>query len=471
MLQFLKNKYFKFGFWSLVYLLFVLWIGSWWLIFGILVIFDFYITKYVNWTFWKKRDLEKKSKWIEWVDALVFAVIAASIIRIFFIEAYMIPTSSMEKTLLVGDYLFVSKYSYGPKMPNTPLAIPFTHHTLPGTKSTKPYLEWVQRPYKRLAGLSDIKRDDIVVFNFPEGDTVAIERQTESYYGIIRLKAEELMYADRRGGQPVKDFDHYYNIARTMVKANYEIVSRPVDKRENYIKRCVAIAGDTLEIVDGQVIVNGKEQKDFPGIQYKYSILTEGRGLNVKKLRDMGISNEDITVARRVDLPGVYRLPLTDEMARKISRFKNVMDMKKSNRHRTDSAWQVFPHSLNYDWTQDNFGPLVIPKKGVSVKLDTVNLPIYERIINAYEANDLRTEGGKIYINDEQVNSYTFQMNYYFLMGDSRHNSLDSRFWGFVPEDHVVGKALFLWMSMDPDKSLLRGKIRFDRLFTLVKHE
>jgi signal peptidase I len=470
MLQFLKNKYFKFGFWSLVYLLFVLWIGNWWLLFGLLVIFDFYITKYVNWTFWKKRDLEKKSKLIEWVDALVFAVIAASIIRIFFIEAYMIPTSSMEKTLLVGDYLFVSKYSYGPKMPNTPLAIPFTHHTLPGTKSTKPYLEWVQRPYKRLAGLTDIKRDDIVVFNFPEGDTVAVERQTESYYGIIRLKAEEFMYADRKDGQTIKSFDHYYNNARTLVRANYEIVARPVDKRENYIKRCVAVAGDTLQIVDGQVIVNGNAQKDFPGIQYKYSILTEGRGLNVKNLRDMGISNEDIAVARRSDLPGVYRLPLTQEMARKISKFKNVMDMKVSNRQRTDSAWQVFPHSLHYDWTQDNFGPLVIPQKGVTVELDTFNLPIYERIINAYEGNDLRTDGAKIYINDEQVTSYTFKMNYYFLMGDSRHNSLDSRFWGFVPEDHVVGKALFLWMSMDPDKSLLRGKIRFDRLFTLIKH-
>lgn len=470
MRNFLKNKYFKFGIWTFVYLLFVLWIGSWWLIFGVAVIYDFYITKYVNWTFWKKRDLEKKSKLIEWVDALIFAVIAASIIRIFFIEAYMIPTSSMEKTLLVGDYLFVSKYSYGPKMPNTPLALPFTHHTMPGTKSTKPYLEWIKRPYNRLAGLTEIKRNDIVVFNFPEGDTVAVERQAESYYGIIRMKAEELLWTDVKYGKNPKDFGHYYNVARQMVKSNYEIISRPVDKRENYIKRCVAISGDTLEIVNRQVFVNGEEQKAYPGIQYKYSIITAGRGLNVKVLQDMGISMEDINASQASGLAGVYRLPLTTEMYDRIKKFKTVMDMKVSNTDKQDSSWLVFPHSVNYDWSQDNFGPLVIPKAGETVKLDTINIALYKRIITAYEGHKLDVKNGQIFIDDKPADSYTFQMNYYFMMGDSRHNSLDSRFWGFVPEDHVVGKALFIWMSMDPDKSFFRGRIRFDRLLTLIKH-
>ncbi len=470
MRKFLKNKYFKFAIWTFIYLLFVLWIGNFWLLIGVAVIFDYYITKYVNWTFWKKRNLEKKSKLIEWIDAIVFAVIAASIIRIFFLEAYMIPTSSMEKTLLVGDYLFVSKYSYGPKMPNTPLALPFTHHTLPGTQKTKPYLEWIKRPYNRLAGLTDVKRNDIVVFNFPEGDTVALERQAESYYGIIRTKAEELLWIDVKNGKKPKKFKTYYNIARKRVKSNYEIISRPTDKRENYIKRCVAIPGDTLIIKNRQVYINADAQNHFPGIQYRYGIVTSGRGLNTKTLQDLGISNEDIEMSKHLGRPGLYSLPLTEKTKQRIEKFKTVMEMKAVDEPRRDSSWLVFPHSAYYDWSQDNFGPLIVPKAGVTVKLDTVNIAIYRRIITAYEGNKLEEKNGKIFINDKETDQYTFNMDYYFMMGDSRHNSLDSRFWGFVPEDHIVGKALFIWMSIDPDKSIFRGGIRFNRLFTLIKH-
>ncbi len=468
MRKIITNKYLKFSIAAIIYLLFVIWIWNFWLLLGLLVIFDYHITKYVNWTFWKKRDLEKKSALIEWIDAIVFAVIAALIIRTFFIEAYMIPTSSMEKTLLVGDYLFVSKYTYGPKMPNTPLAIPFTHHTIPGTKKSKAYLEWVKWPYKRLAGTSEIKRDDIVVFHFPEGDTVVVQRQNESYYTIIMARAEEDYLSDIKNNRPVKDFQHYYNKARELVKANYEITARPVDKRENYVKRCVAIAGDTLKIVNRQVYVNGKEQTHYPGIQYKYNIQTTPPGLNKKVLQKMNISLEDINMANMYARAGLYTLPLTQEMKQKIQKFKNVVSIEEENRQNQESSRIVFPHNPNYKWTIDNFGSLYIPKAQATVKLDTQNISIYERIITAYEGNKLKIENGKIFINDKETDQYTFKMNYYFMMGDSRHNSLDSRYWGFVPEDHIVGTPAFIWLSLDPDKSLFRGKIRFKRIFKIL---
>ena len=267
--EILKHKYFKFSLTVIIYILWVIWLRNLWFLFGLLVIIDMHITKYVNWTFWKKRDEpKKKNALIEWIDALIFAVIAATLIRMFFIEAYTIPTSSMEKTLLVGDYLFVSKVSYGPKMPNTPVSFPFAHHTLPLTKSTKSYVEWIKRPYKRIAGFGDIKRNDIVVFNFPAGDTVVLEMQEKDYYGIVRENAYEYMRRDIQMGNPIKSFDEYVAIMRKLVWEKYNIVVRPVDKRENYIKRCVAIPGDTLKIVHGQVYVNSKMQPHFEKMQY-----------------------------------------------------------------------------------------------------------------------------------------------------------------------------------------------------------
>ncbi|MEA2041357.1 MAG: signal peptidase I [Bacteroidota bacterium] len=469
MLDFLKNKYFKFGLWTVVFLLFVLWIGNWWLLLGVPVIFDYYISKIVNWTFWKKRDLKKKSKFIEWIDALVFAVIAASIIRMFFIEAYMIPTPSMEKSLLVGDYLFVSKYSYGPKLPNTPLSVPFTHHTMPGTKSTKPYLEWIKRPYNRLAGLTDVKRNDIVVFNFPAGDTVVVEQQASSYYSIIRQQASELKSVDNNKEDSVFSNEFYYSIARDMVRANYTITERPVDKRENYIKRCVAVPGDTIEVIHRQVYVNSEEQKHFEDMQYKYFVRTGGRTLNSKTLKDMGVSEDDMDDAATRS-PEIFVYPFTNEMKNKVEKFRSVVQVEPIENKEFDNAPYIFPHDPDYSWTEDNFGPLYIPKKGVTVTIDTSNIAVYQRIIEAYEKNSLEIQGEDIIINGQKANSYTFQMNYYFMMGDNRHMSADSRFWGFVPEDHIVGKALFIWMSLDPDKSLFRGGIRFDRLFSLINH-
>ncbi|HSH50607.1 MAG TPA: signal peptidase I, partial [Bacteroidales bacterium] len=289
-----KNKYFKFGFTALIYILWVLWIKNYWFLFGLLVIFDFYITKFVNWTFWKKRGVAKpKSAVIEWIDALIFAIIAATLIRMFLIEAYTIPTSSMEKTLLVGDYLFVSKVSYGPKLPNTPISFPFAHHTLPLTKDKKSYVEWIKRPYKRIAGFGNIKRNDIVVFNFPTGDTVVVEMQDQDYYSIIRQYGDELKRRDIQSGNPIKTFDYYKKLARKYIWDQFNITIRPVDKRENYIKRCVAIPGDSLFIEHGQVYINGEEQPHFEKMQYDYFVKTKGKEINSKHFERLNISVDD----------------------------------------------------------------------------------------------------------------------------------------------------------------------------------
>ncbi len=470
-----KNKYFKFGLWTFVFILFVIWIGNWWLILGVPIIYDYYISKKVNWTFWKKRDLEKKSKLIEWIDALVFAVIAATIIRMFFIEAYMIPTSSLEKSLLVGDYLFVSKVSYGPRMPNTPLSIPFTH-TFQG-KEFKPYLEWIKSPYKRLAGLTTIKRNDIVVFNFPVGDTVVLERSAESYYKIVREEAEYHQITDLRAGRELKSDDYYIKEARKSVRANldYTIVDRPVDKEDNYVKRCVAVAGDSLAIKEGEIYINGSKGKDFKNSQFNYHIITkEGKSLNKKSLIDLGISEEDFSnsgiITSNERLPG-YVLPLTKENVKEISKFKSVENVIKILDHPGNRESGIYPHDKRLNWNKDNFGTIYIPEKGKTITIDTSNISFYERIIDVYEANDFKIKNGKIFINGKESTEYTFKMNYYFMMGDNRGNSADSRYWGLVPEDHVVGKPIFIWLSLDKDKSLFNGKIRWNRLLKIVDDE
>lgn len=441
---FFRNKYFKFGLTTVLYVLWVIWVQNYWLLFGLIVIFDFFITKKVNWTFWKKRGVKKQSKLIEWVDALIFAVVAATLIRIFFIEAFTIPTSSMEKTLLVGDYLFVSKVSYGPKLPNTPLSFPFAHHTLPLTENTKSYLEWIQLPYKRIAGFGEVKRNDVVVFNFPEGDTVVLQRPNESYYALIR----------QQGG-------------RNFWLNNYDITVRPVDKRENYIKRCVAISGDTLKIKHGQVYINGNKQKKAGKVQFKYRLTTDGTRLSPRVMDEIGISNDDRGEPQITDSTYTYIFPLTDEMVKKVQKFSYIRSITRQEIPEGFRSPYVFPHNDNYQWNEDNMGPLWIPKKGVKIKLDTLNLPLYRRVIDVYEDNDLKVKGNKIFINGKQTNEYTFKMDYFFMMGDSRHNSADSRFWGFVPEDHVVGKAVFVWLSLDKDKSFL-GKIRWGHMFKSI---
>ncbi|HOC87717.1 MAG: signal peptidase I [Bacteroidota bacterium] len=439
----LTNKWFKFGVVALLYLLWVIWLKNYWWLIGLVVIFDIYITKKVHWAFWKKKNPPdgKQTKLVEWIDAIIFAVIAASFIRMFFIEAYTIPTSSMEKSMLVGDYLFVSKTAFGPKTPNTPLSFPFVHNTLP-LSSKKSYVEWIKKPYKRLAGFGKVKNNDIVVFHFPEGDTVAFKVQNQSYYQLIRSYGRDRLWSDQ---------------------VNFgKIIARPVDKRENYIKRCVAIPGDEFQIREGILFVNGKEQENFAGMQYNYLVTTTST-INPKALDRLGIARDDRQEYNSMQ----YIFPLTEKMAGELKSFTNVTDVEKllDDPQRWDP--NIFPADSRFPWNVDNFGPLKVPAKGATIRLSKENLPLYRRIIDLYENNDLELKDSLILINGEPADSYTFKMDYYWMMGDNRHNSADSRYWGFVPEDHVVGKASFIWLSLDKDKKFL-SKIRFKRLFKSI---
>jgi signal peptidase I len=360
----------------------------------------------MNWKFWKKSNAPKKKKspTREWVDALVFAVIAATIIRGLFIEAFTIPTPSMERSLLVGDFLFVSKVNYGARTPVTPLSFPFAHHTLPilGTKS---YLEWIKLPYYRLPGLSKVERNDVVVFNYP-----------------------------------MEDF-------------------RPIDKQENYIKRCVGIAGDTLEVRDARVFINGVGEEMPVDAQGQYLVKTDGNAFNTKTLESLYI-----TEYGQYAEDGNFIFTLTKDQKEKLSKFSNVKSVQDAIRSRGQYLDYVFPHDPKLSWNEDNFGPVIIPAAGMTMKLNASNIEIYRRAIEVYEENKVESREDGIYINGQKKDSYTFKMDYYFMMGDNRHNSLDSRFWGFVPENRIVGKALFIWMSWDTNASFF-SKVRWNRLF------
>ncbi len=451
----LTNKWFKFGIVLFIYLLWTLWVQSWWLLIGVPVLFDIYISKKVHWAFWKKKNVEKQTKAVEWIDALIFAIIAATLIRMFFFEAYTIPTSSMEKTMLVGDYLFVSKVAYGPKLPNTPLSVPFTHHTLPFTSSTKAYSEAIQWPYKRIGGLGKVKRNDIVVFNFPAGDTVVVGKENPDYYSQIRSQANYMERVAREKNMDLTPTEAW-TFARNQIRKENDIIVRPVDKRENYIKRCVGMPGDVLEMKDAVLYVNGEREENYATMQQNY-IITVNSPFNQLKLEEMGIARDDVEY-----YGSTYKLPLTTGMLEKIKAMSNVVSVS-----REVERGEIFPYSENYPWTRDDFGPLPIPKKGETIDLTIENLPIYERIIGAYEENKLEVKDSVIYINGSPADKYTFKMDYYWMMGDNRHNSADSRYWGFVPEDHIVGKAYFIWLSLDKDKSFL-GKIRWNRMFRFI---
>ena len=330
-------------------------------------------------------------------------------------------------------------------MPNTPLSFPFVHHTMPFATETRSFVEWIQWPYKRLAGLGEVKRNDVVVFNFPEGDTVLLDDQASSYYRYCRENGRNAIW-DRFGTR---------------------IIHRPVDKCENYIKRCVAISGDSLQVIHGQVYVNGKPQEKIPGIQYAYTIKTNGTRINEMILDDLNIPEE----SRAFDPSNAYytSMFLSEETATEIKKLSNVVSVEKYEDVASDQMNRsIFPFSNDYPWTMDNFGPLWIPKKGATVELTMKNLPIFERIIGHYEENKLEVKDSSIYINGKLAKSYTFKMDYFFMMGDNRHNSADSRFWGFVPEDHIVGKGSFIWLSLNKDKSF-PGNIRWKRMFSIIR--
>lgn len=437
-----RKGFVKFIFYSILYLLWLVWLGNFFLLPGLFIIFDLFVTQKVNWTFWKKRrpEGEKMTKVEEWVDGIIFAVIAATFLRAFFIEAYTIPTSSMEKSMLVGDYLFVSKVSYGPKVANTPVAFPLVHHTLPFTKSTPAFSEIVQWPYHRLKGLGEVSRNDVVVFNFPEGDTVASNMQNQSYYQLVRAYGWKEVNSNKR--------------------IFGEILHRPVDKCEHYIKRCIAVGGDSLEVKHGVAYINGQMQDKVENLQYNYQLRTNGSRINPKILDEIGVAPDDISTNGVV-----YQMPLSGEMVQKLKKYKGIKSIDRFEAQEPNSS--LFPFDGRYAWNEDNYGPIYIPKKGATIKLSMDNLPLYRRLIEVYEGNKLEVKSNQIFINGQIADSYTFKMNYYWMMGDNRHNSADSRYWGFVPEDHVVGKAVFVWFSVDKFKSF-PSSIRWKRLFSFV---
>jgi signal peptidase I len=364
----------------------------------------------------------KKTQAREWADAIIFAVIAATLIRTLFIEAYVIPSASMESSLLIGDYLFVSKVNYGARLPMTPVAFPFAHHTMP-LINTKAYWDGIELPYYRLPGLSDIKKGDVVVFNYP------------------------------------MDADSPY--------------FRPVDKRENYIKRCQGTPGDTLSVVNAQVFINSKAAITPPNGEITYDVKTDGNELNPQIATDLHLS--DISSINNTE----FITNTTEESAKALRGYSNIKSVtpRLTARGASDPLNPVYPAIFSnykiganipdYKWNVDNFGPIIVPKKGWTVKLDSLTFPIYGRAIAVYEGNKVEVNGNEILINGKKADSYTFKLNYYFMMGDNRHNSEDSRFWGFVPEDHIVGKALFIWMSVDDNASFIH-KIRWSRLFNLI---
>ena len=470
MIQASRRQWIKFGIVLLFYIAFLIWLKSWLGIIVIPFIFDAYITKKIPWTWWKKSKNKTVLTVMGWVDAIVFALVAVYFVNLYFFQNYVIPSSSLEKSLLVGDYLFVSKMSYGARIPQTPLHMPLTQHTLP-VFNCKSYLEWIQWDYKRVGGLGTVQLNDIVVFNFPAGDSVATAIPADDLYRMSYDAGKQL-------SQPVdmsrltleqqrQVFEYYYAAGRKYINENPQlygkVIARPVDRRENYVKRCVGLPGQTLEIKNRIVYLDGKPNKEPDNVQYRYIVHTKGM-LPDDLCHELGISQEDRMMYYAEE--SVYNLPLTEKAkAALLARKDIVVSIENMPDEPVDG---LYPVNKVTGWTLDNYGPIWIPKKGETIDLTLDNLPMYERPIHAYEGNSIDVKDGKIYINGQETTRYTFKMDYYWMMGDNRHNSADSRFWGFVPEDHIVGKPIFIWLSLDQDRGWLDGKVRWNRLFKFV---
>ena len=361
----------------------------------------------------------------------MFAVVVVTLINVFLFQSFKIPSSSMESSLYTGDHLFVSKLTYGARLPMTPLTIPFTHNVIGKNESYSTAVQW---KYKRLPGIREIRRGDCIVFGFPNGDTVLTKAPVEDYYTVSRFIGRQ-----------------------AAIKAYGPVLVRPMDKKDHYVKRCVAVAGDTLEVRRGLVWVNGEQQTVWPGVQLGYKVITTGRELNPKVIDQLGLNPSETYFSSA--LPGYPEMPLTAEMLEKVSAMKNVVSVEPVLQEEASDYREIFPFSPSYSWTRDEFGPLWIPRKGATVELTESNLPLYERLIRDYEHSDVNAA--------LSAGSYTFKQDYYFMMGDNRHNSLDSRYWGFVPEDHIVGRPAVIWLSTDAGRKFPQN-IRWRRFFKFL---
>ena len=482
------NRWFAFAVVALIVSLFAIWYGAWWSLFIALpIVYDYYITKRIvafhkqmsakhawwriAWGVWCAlvfalivgvliymlmfrwnsdavvlwivvaavfgyalwNEIKEETRvylWLySWVNAIIFATVVATLIQLYWFQMFVIPTGSMESTLMAGDYIVVDKVSYGPRVPMTPLSFPFVHNTMPLNDTKQSFSTAWQRSYRRLAATDKVMRGDVVVFNFPEGDTVVMEMPAMSYYELLRAPELGASESERRA----KLLD------------NYTIAVRPLDKKENYIKRCVAVAGDSLKIVDGVVYTNGIKEKFIPKRQYTYRSGKSQKFLN-----------------QTVDFDGqLVPTPITDDA---IANYMSEEPIKAGDA----PVGCLIPHLSEGDsakWNLDNFGPVWVPKAGETIKLTPENMAMYGRCIAVYEQRAVKQQDGKVYIDGKEATEYTFLMDYYFMMGDNRHGSLDSRFWGFVPEDHIVGKAAFVWFSLDPNGE----GVRWDRIFTKIE--
>jgi len=382
----------------------------------------------------------------EWIDAAVFAVVAATLIRTFIFEAYVIPTESMEKTLLVNDFLFVDKITFGARIPQTPVSFPFVHNTMPGSITTPSYTKLVQLDYSRLPNIRPIERNDVVVFNFPAGDTIINLPEFGSkvpYYDVLR-SAE-------------------FNGDREKLQSQYPILVHPMDKTDNYIKRCVGVPGDVLQVKSSQLWINGKPAFVSPSAQTEYLVTTDGTPLSEDYIIDsIGINLTEATPDYGMveGMPNTFRINMTASAAANLRRLPNV---KLVEFYVDNNVGYTFPNDVtHFPWTLDNFGPIRVPKKGDVIQLNETTIEIYRRLITSYEHNTLDQRDGMFYVNGKQANTYTIHQNYYWMMGDNRHRSQDSRFWGFVPETHIVGRAALIWFSYSQS-------IRWNRLFKLIK--
>ncbi len=480
--------YVKFALYLIPYLAFLYWVESWWGLIVVPFIFDICFTKKIKWGWWKEPEVGPATRFImSWVDAIVFALIGVYFLTQFFFQNFVIPSSSLEKTLLTGDYLLVSKLAYGPRIPQTPLTMPMTQHTLP-IINCKSYLEYPHWDYRRVKGLGNVEVNDIVVFNYPAGDTVALAQQNQDYYRLAYQIGDQLLGTQTTDTTsifpqtivipatasllPETSYEEQQRIYNNVYAAGTaymrqhpeefgEITSRPTDRRENYVKRCVGLPGQTLQIKNDTVYLDGKPNPEPENVQYAYEV-TFKQDLPDELKRELGITEEDLYAQRNGN---TVWMPLTHKVRKQLEARKDIV--ASIARAVPDAGW-LYPQNMAKDWTTANYGPLWIPKKGETLRLTLANLPIYERPIRVYEGNSLVVRGGKIYINGKAADSYTFKMDYYWMQGDNRDNSADSRFWGFVPEDHIVGKPLFIWISLDPDYGLFDGKMRWSRFFKWV---